>query len=162
VSFEKVVESQIQEAIAEGRLSGLPGEGSPLPVDPLDALAGTDWLGFHVLRDGEMLPDWLDLARDVERDEESLADARDRFLALVRRSTESETWASSVDELRLLMEDFVERARQLRVKQDRFNVMAPGPATQRPGIWVEQKRRHLAGAMRGAGAPEWAVERVCA
>ncbi len=156
------MESQIQEAIAGGRFSGLPGEGLPLPVDPLETLAGSDWLGFHVLRQGEMLPDWLDLARDIERDEQRLAAIRERFIETSRLSGDLDAWAEDAGRLKLIVDEFVAHGRRLRKKQDRFNLMAPGAATQRPGIWVDQKRRQLCEFMRECDAPEWAVESVCA
>lgn len=108
-----------------------------------------------------MLPEWLDLARDIERDEQGLATVCERFMALARLSGDTDAWAQNAGHLKMLVREFVEHGRRLRRKQDRFNVIAPGAATQRPGIWVEQKRRQLAEAMRECGAPEWAVERAC-
>lgn len=128
----------------------------------MDAFAGADWLGFHVLRKGEMLPEWLDLARDIERDEHTLAAIREQFVALVRLTGDSDDWVENAESLKQSIEEFTERGRRLRTKQDRFNLMAPGPATQRPGIWVEQKRRQLVEVMRDCGAPDWAIEGACA
>ncbi len=162
MSFETLIESQIQEAIARGELSGLPGEGSPQRLDPLDKLAGTDWLGFHVLRDGEMLPEWLELAKDIERDEGLLDDISGMFIRLAELSKDVESWNENVPRLRLLVQEYAGLGHRLRAKQDQFNVTAPGMATQRPGIWVEQKISQLTDAMRERGAPDWAVARCCA
>ena len=160
MSFEKVVESQIEDAIARGEFSGLPGEGLPLRLNPLEKLAGNDWLGFHVLEEGDMLPEWLELGRDIERDEEHLRAVRMDFLRLADFCHANGEWEPNVPRLRVFLDQYAQRGRSLRAKQDRFNMMAPGPATQRPGIWVDEKVRLLQQSMHDRGAPEHAVAAV--
>jgi hypothetical protein len=58
------VEARIRELHDAGELSGLPGEGKPLPVDP-DHAAGEAWAARHVVRTSGARPLWADLRRDI-------------------------------------------------------------------------------------------------
>ena len=58
------VEARIRELIDAGELSGLPGEGRPLPADP-DGAAGEAWAARHVLRTSGARPLWSELRRDI-------------------------------------------------------------------------------------------------
>ncbi|MFZ5965052.1 DUF1992 domain-containing protein [Thalassococcus sp. BH17M4-6] len=72
--FEHIVERQIQDAIEDGSLSGLPGEGRPLPtrsdafVDPVEAA------GFQMMAKSGAVPEELRLRR-------ALSEARAAFAA---------------------------------------------------------------------------------
>jgi hypothetical protein len=58
------VEARIRELRDAGELSGLPGEGQPLPPDP-DNAASEAWAARHVLRTSGARPLWADLRRDI-------------------------------------------------------------------------------------------------
>ena len=58
------VEARIRELRDTGELSGLPGEGHPLPPDPDDE-ASEAWAARHVLRTSAARPLWADLRRDI-------------------------------------------------------------------------------------------------
>ncbi|MGH2471908.1 MAG: DnaJ family domain-containing protein [Candidatus Limnocylindria bacterium] len=58
------MEARIRELQDAGELSGLPGEGQPLPRDPDDA-AGDAWAARHVLRTSGARPLWSELRREV-------------------------------------------------------------------------------------------------
>ena len=58
------VEARIRELQDAGELSGLPGEGQPLPTDP-DHATGEDWAARHVLRTSGARPLWSELRRDI-------------------------------------------------------------------------------------------------
>lgn len=60
------VEAQIRELRDAGELSGLPGEGRPLPRDPDDD-ANDAWAGRHVLRTSGARPVWAELRQDIAR-----------------------------------------------------------------------------------------------
>ena len=70
------VEARIRELQEAGELTGLPGEGQPLPHDPDDA-AGEAWAARHVLRTSGARPLWSELRRDI-------TDRRKRILTRVR------------------------------------------------------------------------------
>jgi hypothetical protein len=60
------VEARIRELREAGELSGLPGEGRPLPNDP-DDNAGDAWASRHVLRTSGSLPLWSERRDIAER-----------------------------------------------------------------------------------------------
>lgn len=68
---ERAVDRQIREAIEAGELSGLEGEGLPLPRDD-DAFVGDRWAATRVMRNAQVLPEWLALRREIEAERERL------------------------------------------------------------------------------------------
>jgi hypothetical protein len=137
VGFAEFVESKIQEAIAEGRFDNLRGAGQPLPPSYFAGSTSEDWLGFKVLDNGGMLPEWLLLGQEVEREREVL-DRIDREHAnLVAFAVESGAWDAVQGAIDVQRDRFEEQARKLKAKQEHFNREAPGPLSQRPHIWVE-------------------------
>jgi hypothetical protein len=58
------VQERIRKLQDAGGLSGLPGEGWPLPTDP-DAAAGEAWAQRHVTRTSGARPLWSELRRDI-------------------------------------------------------------------------------------------------
>lgn len=144
MSLEKLIESQIQEAIAAGAFDNLEGAGKPLPP-PSDAekLAGDNWMGFHVLQNGGMVPEWLGLGREIERDLDQLARIEARYAALCEAVRDAEEGLGGAITRELARYETL--AREIRKKQERFNLKAPGPRSQRPPIWVEHHLQRLAG-----------------
>ncbi len=137
MSLEQIIESQIQDAMAAGAFDNLPGAGKPLPFTDLEKLAGENWLGYKVLQNGGLLPEWLGLAREIELEHEALAALDARHAELVEAAAVSGDWPHFATGLGYLVGKYEERARELRKKQDRYNVSAPGVRTERPAIWVE-------------------------
>ena len=83
--IERGVEARIREMQEAGELSGLPGEGRPLPADPDDA-AGDAWAANHVLRTSGAKPMWSELRRDItERRMRILTRLRAHLAWLARR-----------------------------------------------------------------------------
>lgn len=79
------VEARIRELQDAGELSGLPGEGQPLPNDP-DGAAGEAWAARHVLRTSGARPLWSELRRDItERRMRILTRLRSHLAWLERR-----------------------------------------------------------------------------
>jgi hypothetical protein len=154
VSLDKLVETRIQDAVAEGAYNGLKGAGKPFRFDPADSLAGDNWMGFKVLKNGGMLPPWLMLAREIEVDHERLLRAGERHDEWVAAVAESGAWERNAAAIHRLRGRLVQLARELRAKQDRFNNDAPSVALERPGIWVEHFIAQHDAKLRAAGAPE--------
>lgn len=152
MSIERAIESQIQDALAAGMFDNLPGAGKPLHLGDGDGLAGDNWLGFRVLQNGGMLPEWLNLAKDIERDRERLdrLDAEHASLCqAAARSGRPDGYRDSISRVRACYEEL---ARSLRRRQERFNHDAPGIRSQRPAIWVEHHLERLDRRARDAGA----------
>lgn len=142
MSLEKLIESQIQDAIAAGAFDNLPGAGQPLPHhSDAEKLAGENWLGFKVLQNGGLVPEWLGLGREIELDLQGLAVLEERYHSLLEaptRELEPDAHRRAID---YTFGQYETLAREIRRKQDNFNLKAPGHLSQRPGLWVEY---HLA------------------
>lgn len=152
VGFEKTVESAIQDAMASGAFENLPGAGRPLNFGQGDALAGDNWIGFRVLQNGGMLPEWLELAREIERDLTRLEQIDAEHAALCAAASvpgEAAAYAGLIARARASYEDL---ARSLRKRQERFNHEAPGIRSERPAIWIEYHLGRLDGRLKDATA----------
>ncbi|MFZ7094030.1 DUF1992 domain-containing protein [Primorskyibacter sp. 2E233] len=66
--LQQLTESQIRKALAEGKLSGLEGEGKPLPLRPGDALIDAgDAVGFRIMAEAGALPDEIKLKAALDQ-----------------------------------------------------------------------------------------------
>jgi len=79
MSFQKHVDEKIKEAIARGEFDNLPGKGKPLD---LDAYFGTPEhlrMGYSILKSADIVPEEMELLRQIERLKESLASSTPRI-----------------------------------------------------------------------------------
>mgnify|MGYP001275809736 CR=1 FL=1 len=139
--FEHLVETRIREAMAAGAFRGLRGEGKPLPPRPYEWAAGERWLAFHLLEINGLLPEWLELAKEIEEDQAELRRLEAEHSRLCRIAATSGESRRYFPAVRRCREQYETVARRMRARQERFNLQAPGPATERPAIWLEY---HLA------------------
>lgn len=157
MEYLQSVEARIVEAMEAGLFDGLEGTGKPLRFLGIDRFAGENRLGFHVLSNNGFLPGWLQLGKEIEALQERLDRVRAGHATLVAQARASGDWAFYARHIRAKRDQFEAEARRLRARQDQFNIDAPGPATQRPGIWVEYHVERLDAAVAAAGAPQWAL-----
>lgn len=143
MSFEQLIESQIKDAMDAGAFDNLPGAGKPFAWSDLERLAGDNWLGYKVLQNGGMLPEWLGLARDIERDQEALDELDKRHARLCESAASEDDWPRYLPGIRVLLSRYEDAARELRKKQDRFNLAAPSLRSERPAVWVEHHLERL-------------------
>ena len=153
MSFEKVIESAIQEAIAQGAFDNLPGAGKPLPMSDQELMAGENWLGYKVLQNGGMVPEWLGLGHEIEGDLQRLRQLEAQHRSLVDLALATGDWERNRMALEHALQRYEEQARTIRRKQDNYNLTAPGLRTERPGLWVEHHVERLMEARRAAGCP---------
>ena len=151
--FERLVERRILGAMEEGAFEGLAGEGRPLPPRDADRLAGDLRLAHHVLANANALPEWLELARDIERETARLDAIEREHAALVRHAARDGDWRALAPCIAERRRAFAAAARALRAKQDRYNLEAPGILAERPGVWVEERLRRLDARVRAAASP---------
>lgn len=88
-SFERLVEQQIQKALAEGKLRGLEGEGKPLPdrsgeafIDMATAVAARIMAAAGALPEEFKIKKLLDAAQQTYREAEG-DDAKPVAMALI-------------------------------------------------------------------------------
>ncbi len=125
MSFESLIESRIRDAMEEGAFDGLKGEGEPLKTLGTEAFAGDNWLGFHILENGGMLPAWLLLGKEIERDLWHLEKLRARYRELLRVARNSGDVSRFRIDLDIRRDAFRSFAIATRKKQDQFNFDAP-------------------------------------
>lgn len=65
--WETVVDQAIREAQERGEFDNLPGQGQRLKLDD-NPFAGERAMGFHLLKNADMLPHWMDLEREIGAD----------------------------------------------------------------------------------------------
>jgi hypothetical protein len=76
--WESWVEQAISEARERGDFDNLPGYGQRLVIEE-NREAG-DWeMGFHLLKNAEMSPPWMELNREVQAETAALAAIRERY-----------------------------------------------------------------------------------
>lgn len=64
--FQKMSEGQIRKAQAEGQLTGLAGEGKPLPDRPGDAfISPGDAIGHRIMAEAGALPEEIKLKKAI-------------------------------------------------------------------------------------------------
>lgn len=141
MSLERAIESQIQEAMAAGLFDNLPGAGRPLRLEGNEN--DPNWLGHHILKNANVLPEWLELARDIERGLQRLASIDDAHRRLCEQAATTGDWEGHHLAIRHARQRYETLAREVRRLQDRFNLEAPGIRTERPGIWVEYQLERL-------------------
>ncbi|MFQ5382350.1 MAG: DUF1992 domain-containing protein [Dehalococcoidia bacterium] len=146
MSYLVAVEQQILDAMRAGAFAELDGEGRPLDLSG-DALADDAWLGHHLLENERLLPAWLQLGKEIEDRLTTLRELEARHKALVGelRISASPAIRSRIAGLR----DRIEAtARDIRQRQDQFNIDAPGRLSERPGLWVERLLERLDARVR--------------
>lgn len=152
MKFEREVDRQIRRAMEAGGFDDLPGRGRPqdLSENPLEN--PDQRLAFHVLKMGNVAPDWIQLGneiestddairRDIERHRRQMREARDRLL--------SDPDSDLRRQLRTLhgrhrrfVEGLRERLIESRRRTERFNYLAPDPAAK-VAIQVEPTLRAI-------------------
>jgi hypothetical protein len=71
---DKIAERRILKALAEGKLSGLRGEGAPLPERPGDAFVSPgDAAGFRIMAEAGVLPEEIVLKKQADAQRAHLA-----------------------------------------------------------------------------------------
>lgn len=74
----RVAERRMLKALAEGKLSGLAGEGKPLPDRPGDAFVSAgDAVGFRIMAEAGVLPEEIILKKQAAAQRAHLATLTD-------------------------------------------------------------------------------------
>lgn len=64
--YKDWVEEQIQEAMAKGEFDKLPGKGKPLNFGYEHPWEEKDWMTNHILANAKVLPEWMELGRQID------------------------------------------------------------------------------------------------
>lgn len=71
MSWEKLAQNRIEEAIASGEFDDLPGRGQPLDLDAYFALSQTERAGAAMLKNANVLPPEMELLKQIAALEEA-------------------------------------------------------------------------------------------
>ena len=97
MSFERIAEEKIREAIDQGVFNNMSGMGKPLAsLD--DEFAGDDWIGLHVLRQNGFLPEWLELRKQVHVEKPKVAAAMAEWVRAIEITNSSHPLATRAGE----------------------------------------------------------------
>lgn len=89
MSFEKLVEEKIREAMADGEFDNLPGRGKPLNLDAYFATPEDMRISYSVLKNAGVIPEQAELLKEIESlrlDLEQSVDENERIK--IKRSIE--------------------------------------------------------------------------
>lgn len=77
MSFDKLVEEKIREAMANGEFDNLPGKGKPIDLDAYFATPEDVRIAYSVLKSSGFVPEEAQLLKDVESLKEALNNCPD-------------------------------------------------------------------------------------
>ena len=72
MSFDKLVEEKIREAMARGEFDNLPGKGKPIDLDAYFATPEDVRVAYSMLKSSGFVPEEAQLLKDVESLKEAL------------------------------------------------------------------------------------------
>ena len=133
--WARIVDHLLLDVIGDGDISNLPGAGQPLPLHEDSHTPPDQRAAFKIMRDHEVVPEWVTLAKAVEAGEARIrAEIKSRAeeLATAPSSTASgtagnrEMWNSRY--LKRLYERIEEHNRQVLL----HNLKAPGGIAHKP------------------------------
>lgn len=163
--MEIVAERKIREAQEDGQFDNLPGQGQPLDLDLDRRVPAEQRLAYGLMRDASILPEWIQLDKEI-RTRLALWDTRrEQFVADRRREMERREPSRERDAFLDTQRDrFLIRAaealRELNRMIDRLNLVAPTPAQQRLRLNAGERLQELEECFPrlgdGGDTPVWA------
>jgi hypothetical protein len=79
MSLQRNVDEKIEEAIARGEFDNLPGKGKPLDLDTYFAAPEDLRLGYSILKNANVIPEEIELLRQIEALKKSLDSSSTRL-----------------------------------------------------------------------------------
>ena len=66
MSFDKLVEEKIREAMANGEFDNLPGKGKPIDMDAYFAAPEDMRVAYSLLKNSGFIPEEIDLLKEID------------------------------------------------------------------------------------------------
>ncbi|MFG6149823.1 DnaJ family domain-containing protein [Halobacillus sp. B23F22_1] len=88
MDFGHLIEEKIKQSIQQGDFDNLPGKGKPLPKDELAYVPDDMRNSYRILKNANMLPEEMQLKKEIVKLEELLAESEDSLEAGKRQLTE--------------------------------------------------------------------------
>lgn len=141
--WRSVVDKAIQQAMDEGQLQNLPGEGKPLKLNDDPHTPDDLKLAYKILKDNDLAPDWMQMGRELE-------DRQQQLRRRLQRAASS-YHAAETDALKRAQADTVWRQAQTRLAAEAerynrditsYNLKTPSGVSKRPYFdWQTELRR---------------------
>ena len=122
--LDRLVEERIRDAQERGAFRNLAGEGQPLPPD--DELPNEAWAAHRLLKKHGLLPDWLQLRKEIYEERQIVRRAWEEYWQAVGSGDLDDPNHRAI--LRRLAWRYRELARALNRKIDQHNVRCPSMA----------------------------------
>ena len=107
MSFNRIAENRIREAMEQGEFDNLPGAGEPLSLDEYFNTPEDLRMAYSVLKNANCRPLEVELLKEIERMEQAVATAADD----TARAAHQHALADRRTELAILLERRPRRAR---------------------------------------------------
>ncbi len=146
--LDRLVEERIRIAQDQGAFRNLPGEGRPLPDDHEPSTEA--WAAHRLLKKHGLLPDWLQLRKEIYSERQIVRQAWDEYWRAVDELDLADPAHAAL--LRRLAWRYRELARALNRKIDQHNLRCPSMAHELvrfPEDMIEREWRR-----RGGTPPE--------
>lgn len=121
--WDQLIENKIETAHEKGLFKNLRGEGKPLK---LDDGSGKEWLANHLLHQAGVLPEWLQLRKEIYPEREVVNAALQAYFDEARRLDPNNSGHRAI--LARLEERYVQLARKINRKIDEHNLRCPSIA----------------------------------
>lgn len=134
---EIVADRKIREAMEEGRFENLPGKGRPLNLETYSRLPAELRAAHRLMKEANILPDWIELSRSIRTAEEKWERRREQFLSRRRNMrapdpVREQPACARMDRLRTaFLSDMAKDLASINRDIDKLNLIAPSPAQGR-------------------------------
>lgn len=91
--FGQIAEAKIRQAIENGQLKNLPGEGKPLELDSMAFIPADQRMAFKIMKNAGLVPEEVTLQKEMDLLRQSIAKCSDKTEkeALKKKLRERET-----------------------------------------------------------------------
>ena len=150
--WDQLIEKRIKTAQDQGKFDNLKGEGKPLPDD--GSQPGERWAANHLLKQAGVLPDWLELRRQIHEERPAVVEAMREYQRYAAQVSDQTPGDRAI--LRRLEENYISLATAINRKIDEHNIRCPTMADELVRFPEDALSRSRAGAPLGRTAREHA------
>jgi hypothetical protein len=154
--WDQLIEEKVREAHDAGGFDNLRGEGKPLRLDD-GSYAGENWLGYHLMQEAGVLPDWLEMRKEIIAEREDVR----RILQEIteRLSWLPLSWWSGDPILARASQRYLERAGRLNDKIEHHNHRCPSIRHELVKVRIDAVERAMQRRRREASVSYTSGER---
>ncbi|HET7037802.1 MAG TPA: DUF1992 domain-containing protein [Thermomicrobiaceae bacterium] len=137
--WDSLIDDKVRTAQQEGQFDNLRGAGRPFRWK--DDSNDEDWLGNHLLHNAGVLPEWLQLRKEIAAERPAVREALDTYW--LRRAELDPQDHRHAALLARLEAEYAARAREINRKIDEHNLRCPSLAHEMPRFPEDLIRRRL-------------------